>query len=161
MCCIASAVRKGAHTPSAEAEIGLFGELATLAGIIDAGAPPGAAVAAWVGPLDAPQDFELGTGAGGVKSTLGATAVPPPIRLRPAVVRRGIDRLALEVRFLDDIVIDQGQSPDARRRTESRLDLVVPGQIHQDRVVLHLGAVHGHRLGGRIAVGLTGAQVEA
>lgn len=72
-------MRKGAQTLSAEAEIGLFGELATLAGIIDAGAPLGAAVAAWVGPLDAPQDFELGTGAIEVKSTLAAVGFPARI----------------------------------------------------------------------------------
>lgn len=65
-------MRKGAQALSAEAEIGLFGELATLAALIDAGATLGAAVTAWVGPLDAPQDFELGTGAVEVKSTLAA-----------------------------------------------------------------------------------------
>lgn len=72
-------MRKGAQALSAEAEIGLFGELATLAGIIDAGAPLCAAVAAWVGPLDAPQDFELGTGAFEVKSTLAVIGFPARI----------------------------------------------------------------------------------
>jgi hypothetical protein len=65
-------MRKGAQALSAEAEIGLFGELATLAVVLDAGATPGSAIGAWVGPLDAPQDFELGTGAIEVKSTLAA-----------------------------------------------------------------------------------------
>jgi hypothetical protein len=65
-------MRKGAQALSAEAEIGLFGELSTLAGIIEAGTSPNAAVTAWVGPVDAPQDFELGTGAVEVKSTLAA-----------------------------------------------------------------------------------------
>lgn len=72
-------MRKGAQALSAEAEIGLFGELAVLASIIDAGATPGAAVAAWVGPLDSPQDFELGTGAVEVKSTLAAVGFPARI----------------------------------------------------------------------------------
>jgi hypothetical protein len=72
-------MRKGAQTLSAEAEIGLLGELATLAGIIDTGVPLGTAVAAWVGPLDAPQDFELGTGAVEVKSTLAAIGFPARI----------------------------------------------------------------------------------
>jgi hypothetical protein len=63
-------MRKGAQALSAEAEIGLFGELAALASILDAGTSPDGAVAAWVGPLDAPQDFELGTGAVEVKSTV-------------------------------------------------------------------------------------------
>lgn len=72
-------MRKGAQTLSAEAEIGLVGELATLAGIIDAGAPVGAAVAAWVGPFASPQDFELGTGAVEVKSTLATVGFPARI----------------------------------------------------------------------------------
>jgi hypothetical protein len=45
-------MRKGAQTLSAEAEIGLFGELATLASMIDVGASAHAAIGAWVGPLD-------------------------------------------------------------------------------------------------------------
>jgi hypothetical protein len=72
-------MRKGANTLSAEAEIGLFGELATLAWLVDAGVSANAAVAAWVGPLDSPQDFELGTGAVEVKSTLTAVGFPARI----------------------------------------------------------------------------------
>lgn len=72
-------MRKGAQKLSAEAEIGLYGELATLSAVIEAGATLGAAVAAWVGPLDAPQDFELGTGAIEVKSTVAAVGFPARI----------------------------------------------------------------------------------
>jgi len=72
-------MRKGAQALSPEAEIGFFGELATLLAIMDAGAPPDASVEGWVGPLDAAQDIELGTGAVEVKSTIAATGFPARI----------------------------------------------------------------------------------
>ncbi|OBV41340.1 PD-(D/E)XK motif protein [Janthinobacterium psychrotolerans] len=65
-------MRKGFQALSAEAEIGLVGELSVLRLIIDAGVPASLAVESWLGPLDALQDFELGTGALEVKSTLSA-----------------------------------------------------------------------------------------
>lgn len=63
-------MRKGATALSAEAEIGLIGELLTLGAIIGAGVPAHVAVASWVGPLDGVQDFEVGTGAMEVKATI-------------------------------------------------------------------------------------------
>ena len=63
-------MRKGRTGLPAEEEIGLAGELTMLASIIDAGAPEHAALEGWVGPLDALQDFALGTGAIEVKTTL-------------------------------------------------------------------------------------------
>lgn len=72
-------MRKGAQTLSAEAEIGLYGELVTLGAMIDAGASPSTVVAAWVGPLDSPQDFQLGTGAVEVKTTLATVGFPARI----------------------------------------------------------------------------------
>ncbi|MDX8125435.1 PD-(D/E)XK motif protein [Janthinobacterium sp. GMG2] len=65
-------MRKGFQALSAEAEIGLVGEISVLRLIIDAGVPAPLAVESWRGPLDALQDFELGTGALEVKSTLSA-----------------------------------------------------------------------------------------
>jgi hypothetical protein len=65
-------MRKGAGPLGAEAEIGLVGELALLTAIIDLGVATSVAVQAWVGPLDGLQDFELGTGAIEVKSTVSA-----------------------------------------------------------------------------------------
>lgn len=65
-------MRKGAHALSPEAEIGLIGELTLLQAIIGAGIPPARAIESWVGPLDGIQDFELGTGALEVKTTLSA-----------------------------------------------------------------------------------------
>jgi hypothetical protein len=63
-------MRKGQQELSAEAEIGLAGELFVLRSIMDAGVSTAIAVESWLGPLDALQDFELGTGALEVKSTL-------------------------------------------------------------------------------------------
>lgn len=65
-------MRKGAQALSAEAEIGLFGEIAFLAALITAGMEPVICLESWVGPLEAAQDFELGTGAVEVKATLSA-----------------------------------------------------------------------------------------
>jgi hypothetical protein len=65
-------MRKGTQILSPEAEIGLIGELTLLRAFIDAGVPSAQAIEAWVGPLDGIQDFELGTGAVEVKSTLSA-----------------------------------------------------------------------------------------
>lgn len=66
-------MRKGSLVLSAEAEIGLIGELKVLAALINAGVADGAAVGGWVGPMDGLQDFLLGTGAMEVKSTISAT----------------------------------------------------------------------------------------
>lgn len=72
-------MRKGSQMLSAEAEVGLVGELTLLRAVIDAGVPPSTAVESWVGPLDAVQDFELGTGALEVKATLSAAGFPARI----------------------------------------------------------------------------------
>lgn len=72
-------MRKGSQTLSPEAEIGLMGELTLLQAIIDAGVPMAVAVESWVGPLDGVQDFELGTGALEVKTTLSAVGFPAKI----------------------------------------------------------------------------------
>jgi hypothetical protein len=72
-------MRKGTQVLSPEAEIGLIGELTLLRAIIDAGVSSALAIESWVGPLDGMQDFELGTGALEVKSTLSAAGFPAKI----------------------------------------------------------------------------------
>ena len=72
-------MRKGTAALSPEAEIGLVGELTLLRAIIDAGVSSALAIESWVGPLDGIQDFELGTGALEVKSTLSAAGFPAKI----------------------------------------------------------------------------------
>lgn len=63
-------MRKGAQALGPEAEVGLIGELIVLVATIDAGVTASEALAAWMGPLDGVQDFELGTGAVEVKTTI-------------------------------------------------------------------------------------------
>ncbi|XLZ69056.1 PD-(D/E)XK motif protein [Massilia sp. SR12] len=65
-------MRKGQQPMSAEAEIGLAGELSILIQLIDAGVPSIDAIEGWMGPLDGVQDFELGMGAIEVKSSLSS-----------------------------------------------------------------------------------------
>ena len=72
-------MRKGAQILGPEAEVGLVGELAVLRDIIGAGVFPSVALESWVGPLDGIQDFEIGTGAVEVKSTLSSTGFPAKI----------------------------------------------------------------------------------
>lgn len=72
-------MRKGSQVLSAEAEIGLVGELTVLRAIIEAGVPLATAIESWVGPLDGVQDYELGTGALEVKATLSAAGFPAKI----------------------------------------------------------------------------------
>ncbi|MGF6642436.1 PD-(D/E)XK motif protein [Paraburkholderia sp. GAS82] len=65
-------MKSGFQALAPEAETGLVGELMFLRAVIASGVHATFAVDAWVGPLDAPQDFVLGTGAIEVKSTLAA-----------------------------------------------------------------------------------------
>ncbi|CAB3773846.1 MULTISPECIES: PD-(D/E)XK motif protein [Burkholderia] len=66
-------MRRGGEPLSAEAELGLFGELSLLRAMFDEGVDPTMACDAWRGPLGGLRDFELGTGAVEVKSTLSST----------------------------------------------------------------------------------------
>ncbi|USE80461.1 PD-(D/E)XK motif protein [Cupriavidus gilardii] len=62
-----------------EAELGLAGELTCLKELLTNGVPAQIALDAWVGPLDGLQDFELGSGAIEVKSTLAISGFPAKI----------------------------------------------------------------------------------
>jgi hypothetical protein len=70
---------KSSGALSAEAELGLSGELVCLERLITAGLDAQAAVEGWRGPLDGLQDFEIGTGAIEVKSTLSHDGFPVTI----------------------------------------------------------------------------------
>jgi hypothetical protein len=61
---------------SREAETGLYGELLVLETLLQAGVAADRVVDAWVGPLDAVQDFLLGSGAIEVKTTVAAGVFP-------------------------------------------------------------------------------------
>ncbi|MHC6050336.1 PD-(D/E)XK motif protein [Ralstonia solanacearum] len=66
-------MRRGGEPLSAEAEIGLFGELSLLRALLDEGLDASTACEAWRGPLGGLRDFELGTGGIEVKSTLSSS----------------------------------------------------------------------------------------
>jgi hypothetical protein len=69
--------KKGAL--DAEAELGLAGELVCLERLFDAGVDVHAVIESWRGPFDGLQDFELGSGAIEVKSTLSHDGFPATI----------------------------------------------------------------------------------
>jgi hypothetical protein len=64
---------------SAEAEIGLFGELLILSEILKSETPPLAVLNGWEGPIDGLQDFVFGAGAIEVKSTIASEGFPAKI----------------------------------------------------------------------------------
>jgi hypothetical protein len=66
-------------TLSAEAEIGLLGELIILDTLIASGLPDIDAVNAWQGPIGGIQDFQIGTGAIEVKTTASNGSFPAKI----------------------------------------------------------------------------------
>jgi hypothetical protein len=72
-------MRKGAQALSPEAEIGLIGELMLLSTIVEVGIPASLAIECWVGPLNGIQDFEIGTGALEVKTSLSPAGFPARI----------------------------------------------------------------------------------
>jgi hypothetical protein len=72
-------MRKTPRGLSPEAEIGLAGELTFLGILLDAGVPAGSAVESWLGPTGGIQDFEIGTGAVEVKSTVSTVGFPAKI----------------------------------------------------------------------------------
>lgn len=94
-------MRKGAQPLGPEAEIGLVGELAVLSALIDAGVIPATAARSWVGPFDQPQDFEIGTGALEVKttiSTMGFTATIGSLEQLDDAVRHPLFLVAVTLR---------------------------------------------------------------
>ena len=67
-------MRKGGDgVLGADEEVGLFGELEVLRDLSSAGMGASDAVDAWKGPFDGVQDFEIGTGAIEVKSTVSSS----------------------------------------------------------------------------------------
>lgn len=122
-------MRKGTQVLSPEAEIGLIGELTLLRDIIDAGVPSALAIESWVGPLDGIQDFELGTGALEVKTTLSSAGFPAKIG---------------SLEQLDDSTRQPLFVAGARlRQTESGQNL--PGIIHAMRLAIR-GDAEAERL---------------
>lgn len=72
-------MRKGVTALGHEREVGLIGELLVFNALLDEGLDNSSVVEAWKGPLDAEQDFELGTGAIEAKSTISQAGFPARI----------------------------------------------------------------------------------
>ncbi len=127
-------MRKGVETLSPEAEIGLFGELLCLSQVIDLGVSLETGVASWVGPLDGVQDFEIGTGAIEVKTTLSPVGFPAHVgslqqlddatrqplflagvRLRQLATGRTLPEL------IDDLRVTVAGTPDSARHFAERI----------------------------------------
>ena len=72
-------MRRASRGLSPEAEVGLAGELAFLALLLDAGMPAASAVESWLGPTGGVQDFEIGSGSVEVKATLSGNGFPAKI----------------------------------------------------------------------------------
>lgn len=72
-------MRKGVTALSHEKEVGLIGELLTIKALLAEGLDASTVIDAWKGPLDAEQDFELGTGALEVKTTISQSGFPARI----------------------------------------------------------------------------------
>lgn len=64
--------RSGAGVLSPEAEVGLHGELVVLSRLIESGLPAVTAIESWRGPLDGIQDFQVGSCAIEVKTTISS-----------------------------------------------------------------------------------------
>jgi len=105
-------MRRGAQSLSPEQEIGLIGELAVLSAIMDAGVAPELAMRSWVGPDDANQDFEIGTGAIEAKATISQTGFPARINSLAQ-----LDDAALQPLFVAGIRL--AQSPSGKTLPET------------------------------------------
>lgn len=123
-------MRKGMQALSPEAEIGLIGELTLLRVIIDAGVPSTQAIESWVGPLDGVQDFELGTGALEIKSTLSTAGFPAKIG--------SLDQLDNSVRqplFLAGTRLRQTDSGKNLPEIVGEMRLTIKGDAESERLL--------------------------
>jgi hypothetical protein len=73
-------MQRGGQPLSAEREVGLFGELALMRSLLQAGYPAALVVESWAGPLRAEQDFHIGSGAIEAKSTTASAGFPAKVR---------------------------------------------------------------------------------
>lgn len=141
-------MRKGAQSLGPEAEIGLFGELATLCSALDAGVAPEACAEAWVGPLDSAQDFEFGTGALEVKTSVATAGFPARVGSLEQLddsVRQPLFVVAVRLRQLvagqslpDMVAATRSQaaaSAEAARIVDERLISAGYFDAHVDRYV--------------------------
>jgi hypothetical protein len=121
-------MRKGTPSLSAEAEIGLVGELTFLAALIGAGLSAAACIEAWVGPLDAAQDFQLGTGAVEVKTTLSTSGFPAKIGSLEQ-----LDDAVRQPLFLVGVRLRQAAEGDSLPVVVEKMRSVIQGDAEAER----------------------------
>lgn len=133
-------MRRGGEPLSAEAEIGLFGELSLLRALLDEGVDASTACEAWRGPLGGLRDFELGTGGIEVKSTLslsGFRAKVGTLEQLDDTERQPLFLMAVRLRQLQE-----GQSlPDAIEMTRD----IVAGDSEAERLLAERLIASGYR----------------
>lgn len=123
-------MRKGGEPLSAEAEIGLFGELVLLRAILDEGIDASTACEAWRGPMDGLRDFELGTGGLEVKSTLSPAGFPARIgRLEQ------LDDTDRQPLFLAAVRLSQAQTGTSLPEAVEIARDIVAGDAEAERVL--------------------------
>ena len=123
-------MRKGAKTLSAESEIGLVGELTVLRTIIDAGVPLIHALESWVGPQDAVRDFEIGTGAIEVKTTISAVGLHAKIGSLEQ-----LDDSARQPLFLAGVRLRQGETGQDLTEVVADIRDIAAGEAEATRLL--------------------------
>lgn len=121
-------MRKERQSLEPEAEIGLVGELTVLSSLIACGLAPVTCIKGWLGPLDAAQDFELGTGALEVKTTLSTGGFPAKIG--------SLEQLDDSIRqplFLVGVRLRQSGDGQTLPMTVDALRLAVQGDAEAER----------------------------
>ncbi|MGX9854560.1 PD-(D/E)XK motif protein [Limimaricola variabilis] len=94
--------RSGRRPLSPEAQVGLYGELTTLQALIESGLGVQSAVAAWVGPRHAAQDFHIASGAIEVKSTAAKHGFSAKINSIEQLDTERSPSFMLALRFTED-----------------------------------------------------------
>ncbi len=123
-------MRKGVQMLSAEAEIGLVGELTMLRSLIDAGVPLVLAIESWVGPLDGVRDFEIGTGAIEVKTTISATGFPARIGSLEQ-----LDDSARQPLFIAGVRLRQGETGQDLTEVVANIRDIAAGEAEATRLL--------------------------
>jgi len=127
-------MRKERQFLGPEAEIGLVGELTVLKALLECGLPSASCIEAWLGPLDAAQDFELGMGALEVKTTLATVGFPARIG---------------SLEQLDDSVRQPLFLVGVRLR-QSETGMTLPAMVNALRLAVHENAEAERRLSERL-----------
>jgi hypothetical protein len=133
-------MRKGAGELTAEEEIGLFGELWILAGLVDAGIDVAAACSAWGGPLGELRDFEIGTGGIEVKTTLSSTSFRASIGSLDQ-----LDDSARQPLFLAGVRLVQSHGGDSLPEGVDRMRDIVRGDAEAERLLVERLLAAGYR----------------